>query len=341
MKTLKANLITLATLVTLISCTQQKDNIAEKSTAVEVKTSQAAMQDVEQLADFTGTVEAFHPSDITPSLPVRINKIYVEVGDKVHKGQLLVQMDGTQKKQQELQLTNIQVEYDRVTALHKAGGASQQQVDQVKTQLDIMKANLANLAENVNLRSPINGIITDRFYNQGELFSAATGKPSILKVMDLAPLKVKINLPSQYFPNVKIGMPVNITCDVYKDEVFDGKVSLIYPTIDAVTRNFVVEITIPNKNLKVRPGMFSRVTLNFGTQKHIVVDDMAIVRQVGTGDRYLYVEKNGVVSKLKVFVGRQLNKQVEILSDNIQNGDNIIIAGQTKLIDGSAVIVKK
>ncbi|GHV34615.1 cation efflux system protein [Bacteroidia bacterium] len=338
---MKRNIIIISALAILFAaCNKKTETKVETSRAIEVKVSQTVLQDVEQLVDFTGTIEAFHPSDITPSLPVRINKIYVEVGDKVHKGQLLVQMDGTQKTQQELQLSNIQVEYDRVVALHNAGGASQQQVDQVQTQLDIMKATVANLSENVDLRSPIDGIVTARLYNQGELFSAATGKSCILKVMDLAPLKVKIDVPSEYFPNVKLGMPVNITCDIYKDEVFSGKVSLIYPTIDAVTRNFTVEITIPNKNQKIRPGMFSRVALNFGTQKHIVVDDVAIVRQVGTGDRYVYAEKDGVVSKLKVTVGRQLNKKVEILSDNLKAGDNVVIAGQTKLIDGAAVIVK-
>jgi RND family efflux transporter MFP subunit len=331
------------TTVIFAACNGSKNDATVKSedNITEVKVSKAILQDVEQIASFTGTVEAFHPSDITPSLPVRIDQILVEVGDRVQKGQLLVKMDETQRKQQSLQLANLQIEYNRVLALKEAGGASQQQVDQVKTQVDIMQATVNNLSENVELRSPIDGIVTSKLYNQGELFSAATGKSTILKVMDLTPLKVNINVSSEYFPIVKKGSKVKVYFDIYNDEVFDGVISLIYPTIDPVTRNFVVEVSLPNRDLRARPGMFCRVSLNFGTLKHVVVDDLAIVRQVGTNDKYIFVAKDGIVSKLKVETGHQLGKKVEITTSNIADDADVVVAGQTKLLDGSKIKIQE
>ena len=81
---------------------------------------------------------------------------------------------------------------------------------------------------------------------------------------------------------------------MYGDEEFEGTINLVYPTIDPNTRTFPVEVRLTNRDQKVRPGMFARVTLNFGTQEHVVVPDLAIVKRAGSGDRYVYVYKDGI-----------------------------------------------
>lgn len=91
--------------------------------------------------------------------------------------------------------------------------------------------------------------------------------------------------------------------DVYGDEVFTGTINLIYPTIDATTRTFQVEIRLDNKDQRVRPGMFARATLNFGTAENVVVPDLAIVKQAGSATvmysfiktvKYLIIRSNWV-----------------------------------------------
>ena len=93
---------------------------------------------------------------------------------------------------------------------------------------------------------------------------------------------------------------VAVKLDVYGDEPFEGYISLVYPTVDPNTRTFPVEIKLANKDRRVRPGMFARATLNFGTKNNVVVPDLAIVKQSGSGDRYVYVYKDGKVTYNKV-----------------------------------------
>ena len=118
--------------------------------------------------------------------------------------------------------------------------------------------------------------------------------------------------------------------------LFRSKVSLVYPTIDAATRTFPVEVKIDNAGEKVRPGMFARATMNFGSKNHVVVPDQAVVKQAGSGDRYVYVYKDGKVSYQKVELGRRMGNRYEILS-GVEDGDEVVITGQNRLINGIEV----
>jgi RND family efflux transporter MFP subunit len=115
---------------------------------------------------------------------------------------------------------------------------------------------------------------------------------------------------------------------------------LIYPTIDAGTHTFGVEVTINNSNMRVRPGMYSRVTLNFGTGESIVVPDVAVQKQAGANDKYIYVIEDGVAKYSKVELGQRLGENYEIVS-GIKEGDVVVTAGQVRLIDGSPVEIIK
>ena len=112
------------------------------------------------------------------------------------------------------------------------------------------------------------------------------------------------------------------------------------PTVDAMTHTFPVEIIVANQDLKMRPGMFARATLNMGTLNHVVVPDLAIEKRSGSGDRFVYVYNNGKVSYNKVELGQRLGDRYELIS-GVPNGAQIVIEGQSKLADGKEVEVKK
>ncbi len=276
-------------------------------------------------------------NNIAPSSPVRIDKIFVEVGDHVSKGQKLVQMDAANLKQTKLQLDNQEVEFNRIDELYKVGGASKSEWDAAKMAYDVKKTAYQNLLENTSLLSPISGVVTARNYDSGDMYSG--GNP-VLTVEKITPVKLLINVSEVYFTKVKKGAPVNVKLDVYGDEAFEGKISLIYPTIDPSTRTFQVEIQLPNQNQKVRPGMFARASLNFGTEENVVVPDLAIVKQAGAGDRYVYVYKDGKVTYNKVELGRRMGAEYELKS-GVPNNSQVVIAGQTRLINGTEVEVEK
>lgn len=301
-----------------------------------MKLADVTARPVEQIQEYTATVEAEVKNNIAPSSPVRIDKIFVEVGDHVSKGQKLVQMDAANLKQTKLQLDNQEVEFNRIDELYKVGGASKSEWDAAKMAYDVKKTAYQNLLENTSLLSPISGVVTARNYDSGDMYSG--GNP-VLTVEKITPVKLLINVSEVYFTKVKKGAPVNVKLDVYGDEAFEGKISLIYPTIDPSTRTFQVEIQLPNQNQKVRPGMFARASLNFGTEENVVVPDLAIVKQAGAGDRYVYVYKDGKVTYNKVELGRRMGTEYELKS-GVPNNSQVVIAGQTRLINGTEVEVE-
>jgi RND family efflux transporter MFP subunit len=307
---------------------------ADSVKKVQVKVAAAEQQNVEQVAEFSGTVAANVRNSISSAGATRIDKILVEVGDRVGRGQTLVEMEPTNYLQASAQLQNLKVEYSRAEALYKSGGISKQQLDQLKTQLDVAETSAKNLYENTKLVSPVSGVITARNFDNGDV----VGGSPILVVEQLNPLKIRINVSEEYFSRVKVGMRVDIALEVYPNQQFRGNVSLIYPTIDAATRTFTVEVAIPNEQMLMRPGMFARVTLNLGAMPHTVLPDIAVQKQQGTNDRYVFVIENGVAHRKVVQLGRRLGDKMEILK-GVAAGEQVAIAGFTRLIDEMEVEV--
>ena len=313
--------------------TTAAETVIEKPT---VKLATVTSRDVEQIGEFTATVEAEAKNNIAPTTPGRISQIFVEVGDYVRKGQKLVQMDAANLTQLKLQLDNQETEFKRVDELYKVGGASKAEWDAAKTNLDVRRSSYENLLENTQLVSPLTGVVTARNFDNGDLYTS-TQMP-VLVVEQIAPVKLMVNVSEPNFPKVSKGMPVKVKLDVYEGEEFEGKVSLVYPTIDAATHTFPVEITLANANQRVRPGMFARVTMNFGSKNHVVVPDMAVVKRAGSGDRYVYVYNNGKVSYNKVKLGRRMGTEYELIS-GVDNNSQVVIAGQNRLADDVEVEV--
>ncbi|MDD3211771.1 efflux RND transporter periplasmic adaptor subunit [Bacteroides graminisolvens] len=332
-------LVSFMFILLMSACTESKDKkgvdvISEKP---RVKLATVTARQVDQILEYTATVEAEVKNNIAPASPVRIDHIYVEVGDKVSKGQKLVQMDAASLKQLKLQLDNQEIEFKRLDELYKVGGVSKSEWDASKMSLDVKKTSYRNLLENTSLLSPINGIITARNYDNGDMYN---GNTPVLVVEQVVPVKLLINISENYFSKVKKGAPVKVKLDVFEGELFNGKVSLIYPTVDATTRTFPVEVTLDNKDMKVRPGMFARVEVNFGSENHVVVPDLAIVKQAGSGDRYVFVYERGKVRYQKVELGRRMGTEYELIS-GVSNNSQVVVAGHTRLVNGTEVVIEK
>jgi RND family efflux transporter MFP subunit len=323
------------------ACGGSSDKKADSQAAAadakpQVKLATAGSQSIPQTETYTGTVESDVKNNISPNTPLRIEKIYADVGDVVRKGQVLVQLDASNLRQLKFQIDNLQLEFNRTSALYEAGGASKTEYDNAKLQLDLLQTQYRQLAQNTQLVAPISGVVTARNYDDGDMYSAQP----VLTIEQTNPVKLIINVSETRYKEMSKGMSVDITLDAYVDEVFTGKVTTVYPTVDATTHTFPVEITINNQAQKVRPGMFARVTVNYGDQQHVVVPDAAVVKQIGAGDRYVYVFKDGKVSYNKVEIGRHIDTTYEILS-GVNEGDQVVIAGQTKLANGKEVEVIK
>src|SRR5690606_36654130 len=120
------------------------------------------------------------------------------------------------------------------------------------TQYELAKSNVDFLSENTTVKSPIDGIVSGKYFENGEVYSGApntpAGEAAVLSLMQINPLKAVVNISQSYFPDVKQGMKTRVTTDIYPDKQFDGKVYRVYPTISSSTRTFLTEVEVKNSN---------------------------------------------------------------------------------------------
>ena len=333
---MKKYLVMLAVAATAVSCglnDKEKEEAQTEESAVAVKVAAATPQIVELTEVYTSEILPYKENDITPAAQgLHIDEIRVDVGDNVRAGQVLVTLDQTTLKQQELNLATIEDNYNRMKPVHEVGGISDQQMTQIKNQLDLQREIVENLRKNSVIKSPISGVVTARNFEPGDLFASMP----ILHIMQINQLKVMANVSETYYPNVKVGQKVNISVDIYPDEVFEGTVSRINPALDAATRTFGVEITIPNSNLRLRPGMYARTTFNMGQRESILIDDVAVQKQAGSSERYVFVVKDGVAEYRFVRDGRRVGNLIEII-DGLSAGEQVATTSFTRLANGKKV----
>lgn len=319
----------------LPSCNKKEE--AKTVTADEkpqVQVSRVHASAVDQLSEYTATVQGYNVNNISTSTPNRIKEIRVDIGDRVTKGQTLVVLDNVNIEQLKIRLNNTKRDLDRAKYLLEIGGGTQQSVDQLTTEYDASMRQYRNMVENTTLLSPISGVVTARNYDPGDM----TGTAPILTVEQLDPVKIMLNINESEYSRVTPGMPVEIRFEALPDAIYTGNISVVYPTIDPQTRSFTCQVDINNDG-KVRPGMFSRVTLNYGQQSNVVVPDRAVVKMSGSGNKYVYVlNDDGTVSYNQVQLGQRLGDTYEVLS-GVDDGAQVVINGQSRLADGVEVEV--
>ena len=303
-----------------------------------VSVEQVHVREVPQIATYTSTVQAYVKNNIAPQMTGRITKINAEIGDFVKKGQILAEIDKAQLLQAQLQLQNKEVELQRLKSLYEAGGLSKSDLDAIELAYNVAKTQVDNLMENTILRSPIDGVVTARNYDAGDLYGMSA---PIYTVEQIVPVKLLVGISESDYTKVKKGDAIEITADAIPGKVFYGKVEKIYPTIDPATRTFTVEVVVDNKYKTLRPGMFARVVVNFGSNNNVVVPDVAVVKQQGSGERFVYVlNEDGTVTYQKVVLGRRMGAEYEVL-EGLQDGAKIVTGGQIRLKDGVKVTVNE
>ena len=353
MKTIFRMMCIAGAVVAAASCA---NNEAQTKQAVDttptVAVEQVTRRDVPQEVVYTTTIQAFAKNNIAPQSGNRIAEIFVEVGDYVTKGQQLAKMDQVQfqqaeiqLQQAELQMKNNEIEYGRLKGLYDAGGLSKSDLDAIElaykaSQLsyNVAKKSYSNLLENSVLLSPINGVVTARNYDVGDMYAMSA---PIFTVEQISPVKLLVGVSETDYTKVHKGDAVAITADALPGQSFNGTINRVYPTVDPATRTFTVEVKVDNASKVLRPGMFARATVTFGTNNSIIIPDVAVVKQQGSGERFVYVlNEDGTVSYTKVTLGRRLGAEYEVL-EGLSDGAKVVTGGQIRLKDGVKVIVNE
>lgn len=340
-KTIKTLSLALLSAGLLASCSSSSSSKATEEQSADtvrlVEVAPAEMRALNLSEEFTAQLEAKVVNNITAQAGGRLKQLLVKVGDRVGAGQAVARMEATQAAQAQIQLADAKTNFARMDELYKVGGVSKAQWEQAKSAVDQAKLAYGNAAENTVLRSPISGFVTAKNYDNGDMTSPQL---PVVVIQQIAPVKAVIGVSEQYYSYLKKGAAATLSVDALGEETFSGIVTNIFPTLDPVTHTVSTEIEVANKDLKLRPGMYARVHLDFGTKEALTVPDKAIVRQAGSGARYVYIFSGGKAVYRAVELGQQQGDLYEVVS-GLNAGDQVIISAPSNLKNGLSVKLRK
>ena len=321
----------LAAAVAVTACGGKQTQQVVEQRAQLVETAPLAVSDISRELEFSTTLQGWQTLNVAPSLTGKIEHIYVEVGTTVGAGANLVRMDQNQYTTTKLTYTNLGVEMQRMESLRESGAVSQQVYDQTRLSYEQTKETLEFLEKNTYVKAPFAGVISAKNYEDGELYS---GQP-ILVLTQIYTLKALISIPENYYPNVKKGMAVTLSSEIYPGETFPATIDIVYPTVDPASHTFQARLRIPNSALKLRPGMYVKTKMSMGMARAMVVPYQSVLKLTGSNDRYIFLDDGGVAKRVFVKLGQRFDENIEIISDELQEGDRLVVVGQAKLVDGS------
>ncbi len=313
------------------ACSQDGESTEEEKRVEKVKTQTVQEKEFQRTLSLTGNLEGYQMMEISPSFTGIIERIYVEEGSRVKKGDPLLRLDQTTFRTTQQSFDNLQVEMNRMDSLRAVGSISQQTYDQTKLSYDQTKENLKFYGENTYVTARFNGIISEKNFEEGELYSGAS---PVLSLVQIDKLKLYVDVPERYFTRVKEGMVVDINSDIYPDRTFQGKIEIIFPTIDKASHTFTVKVVIPNANELLRPGMYVRASLQLGVEKIKVVPYQSVLKLIGANDRYVYINEADTARRVSVKLGERYESYIEITDDELKVGDEVITTGQGRVVEG-------
>lgn len=299
-------------------------------------------------AQSVGSLRSRQSVMLRPEVSGRVVRLNFKDGERVRKGQLLVQFDDqlqqAQIKQSQAELSIARANHKRNEELLAQNFVSQRSLDESAANLEVAQAKLAlaqATAERLRIIAPFDGIAGIRNVNVGDYLKDGA---DIVNLEDIDTVYVDYRLPERYQTQVKAGQRVTVELDALPGRSFEARVQAVDPLIDANGRSIGVRASIPNRQLQLRPGMFARVSTLFGVRERArVVPEEAIVPQGGRQFVIKLVpgpDNDTLVSRrVEVKVGIRRPGQVEIV-EGLQEGDTVVTAGQQRLQrDGSPVKV--
>ncbi|CEG58544.1 RND family efflux transporter MFP subunit [Legionella fallonii LLAP-10] len=323
----------------------QRPAVTVSTMKVEYSSWQSRLKSVASLRALLGV-------NVTTELAGMVTTIYYTPGQKVNKGDLLVQLNaGTEIGQ--LRSLQAQVELAKITfrrdqAQFNVHAVSKQTVDTDEWNLKNLQAQVAQQAATVDkktIRAPFSGYLGINNANPGQYLNPGD---TITVLQSLDPIYADFYLPQQALAQLKLGQVVNIETDTFPGKIFKGKITTIQPIVDTATRNVQVEATLDNPKLKLKPGMFAQAEVDVGDAKEYLTVPQSAISFNPYGDIVFVVKDSGtkdakkqpvlVVKEVFVTVGDSRGDQVEILK-GLQAGDIIVTSGQLKLKNGSSIVI--
>jgi membrane fusion protein (multidrug efflux system) len=309
--------------------------------AVAVEAAKVIAAPLSEQVTAIGTLLSDEAVTVSSEIPGRLKEIHFKEGEPVEKGAPLFTLDDSVYRAQlsdaEAKLKLAEQTHQRTTQLFKNKYATAQSADEATSNLAVSTATveLARVQlEKTRIAAPFSGIVGLRHVSVGEYI---TSGQALVNLEAIDPVKADFRVPERFLPAIRVGQAIRIKVDAYPDETFEGKVYAIDPRLDVAGRSLLVRALLPNKDQRLRPGLFARVTVLLQLKEDALsVPEQAIVPQ---GDsQYVFRIINGKAALTKVVIGTRREGRVEIV-DGLSVGDEVVTAGQLKIRDGSAVSI--
>jgi membrane fusion protein, multidrug efflux system len=323
-----------------------------------VSTAPAQQQAWEGSLSAVGSVAAARGVSVSNDAPGVVSRIFFESGAVVREGQVLVELDSNVER---AQLASARAKADlavltvnRSRKLVQSEALSQAQLDSDEAALKSTTTDYGQIQAQIDrktVRAPFSGRLGIRAVNLGQYLNPGT-TVTVLEAIDT--VFVDFVLPQQRLADVKVGMPVRITIEGLGGDPQDGTIAAIDPEIDSTTRTIKLRATVPNKQERLRPGMFANVSVVLPERPSRVVVPATALVHAAYGDSVFVVEEkkdeagrieqgaDGTPAKAArqqfVRVGESRGDYVAIL-DGVAAGDTIVSAGAFKLRNGSGVVI--
>jgi len=349
------------------SCSRNDSSGEEAETAIPVKIMTVALGNVVQSLNYNGDVEAEYEVKVFSKIPDRIEKFFVDEGDRIAKGAPIAQILATTIEQAVTQAeanlaavkareANLRLEYERAQRLFRENAMSKRQFDGISAQYEATKAQvrqvqaaLASARTQLNdatVTAPIAGIIGNKYYQAGDMAMPTLPLVSIVK---MERVKITFDATEEDLGKLAIGQNAVVRVKSYPGLSFEGEVIKISPVLDPVTHMAKVEVLVNNSAHKLKPGMYAQVEVTTGVirnvivvPRHVTIENTSLERVNGKDkvikNYYVFVVKNNQAEQRKLNV-QYVNHESIAVDSGIKVGEKLVIAGQNNLRDGITVSI--
>jgi membrane fusion protein (multidrug efflux system) len=318
-----------------------KKHDKEETLPVPVEVLTPFRGDVFAMYSGTASLETEEEAVIVAKVGGEVMELRVEEGDRVKAGDVLARLDGDrlrlEMQRAQANLKKLEQEYDRNVELHEKGLVSAGAFEGIKYELDSLKAayNLARLEYSyTDIRSPIDGVITERFIKVGNTISA---NDEAFQVSDMDPLLSYLFVPEKEFRRLKPGQLARMTVDAIPGEIFESSILRISPVVDPETGTFKVTLAVTDPSERLKPGMFGRFQIVFDQRENVLlVPRMAVLED--EGQKSVFIVEDGLARRRSIQTGYSMGENIEVI-EGLSGDETVISLGQTGLKDGAEVTV--
>ncbi len=327
-------------LLLMNSCNKEKKTVqaAAGRSVLEVNAAVVSFSALDHAYSYTGTLMANEEIDLRPEISAKITGIYFKEGTPVSKGERLVKMFDddlqAQLKKNKLQIELAEKELARKNELYNFKGISKEEYEISENKLNTLKAEqdllLAQISK-TELNAPFTGIVGLRKVSEGAFVSNST---IITSLQQVDPIKVEFSVPEKFITSLSVGKEIEFTIEGLTD-IFSAKIYALESKIDTETRSIRIRALCPNNQMKLFPGSFASIRLNYDVAQQSIVIPARAIFPVLNGEQ-VFVIKDGKAKAVDIKAGLRDGSEVEIL-DGLAANDTIVLSGLLQIKEGMAV----